>query len=77
MFEFFIERASAKDDRIAPCEGAFLARDLSEDLFGPIWKIRFETLEELMAFISREGQIVIGPDFNEDLSITIYDDYLE
>ena len=35
-------------------------------------EINFSTLEELMAFVSKHGQVVLDDD-----TITIYDDYLE
>ena len=73
MFEFFIDRASEMRHDYAlekPCKEAFRDEG-TED-----WKVRFETLEDLMAFVSREGSIVLGED-NGRHTITIYDWYLE
>lgn len=77
MFEFLITRASDESKNIRPCKEAFYAGKSSLTLSGHAWKIRFETLEELLAFISREGSIVIGEVDDGIFQIIIYDDYIE
>jgi hypothetical protein len=75
VFEFEIERASGiYDFETAPCPEAYRV-DCPESYKNEGrngWYISFKDMSELMDFISREGDIIIGRD-----SITIYDDYVE
>ncbi len=57
-----VSHCTSRDKK--PCEGAVKE--------GDSWVINIETLDELMAFIEREGDIVL-----DTISITIYDDYME
>lgn len=84
---YFIERASERWDNQctdAPCEGA-IAGSWTIELEGGIteklkWVIDIDTLEELMEFIKREGEIVISPAQPKRGAIyphiVIYDGYL-
>ena len=64
MFEFRIYRASDSDG--CPCEEAYRV----EGRRG--WYIRFNDMMEVMAFIRREGHIILDED-----TLWIYDDYME
>lgn len=41
------------------------------------WVIELETLEELMAIVSREGELIVYPPNPDIPAIQIYDDYIE
>ena len=59
---FEITRASLRDEK--PCEEAY-------KLEGE-WKIKINSLGELLKFIGKYGAIII-----DDKEIVIYDDYIE
>lgn len=65
-----ITRTSDYLDRNKPCDKAYLA---GEDEWGNIYKIKIDTLEDLISLIDDVGQIII----KQDLSIEIYDDWRE
>lgn len=68
--EFKITRTSDYLDKNKPCDKAYLA---GEDEWGNIYKIKIDTLEDLISLIDDVGQIII----KQDLSIEIYDDWRE
>lgn len=54
-----------------------IVRDLKAE---PVWVASFETLVDVLAFMDREGAIVIRPSADYvgiDYRLTIYDDYME
>lgn len=70
--EFIVTRTSKIyfDESEKPCEEAYKK---GRDNFGiMIWMININSLEELMSFIDKYGQVVIDKD-----EIEIYDDYRE
>lgn len=68
--EFEITRTSDYLDKNKPCDKAYLA---GKDEWGNIYKIKIDTLEDLISLIDDVGQIII----KKDLSIEIYDDWRE
>jgi hypothetical protein len=67
--QFKIKRASDILHEKPPCPEATLIRD---DGFDKEYEVTLTSLEDLMAFIKRHGELVINSD-----SITIYDYYSE
>lgn len=68
--EFEITRTSDYLDRNKPCDKAYLA---GENEWGNIYKIKIDTLKDLISLIDDVGRIII----KQDLSIEIYDDWRE
>lgn len=66
--KYKVTRTSEWDDRVQPCEGVVRVKvgDSTE------WQIEINTLEELTAFIEKNGKVVLGNGWME-----IYDDYRE
>lgn len=65
-----------------PCDGATKEKiftDWKEPVEVTAWFKEINTLEELLAFIKKNGQIVIGKSYQNKkyLEIEIYDDYRE
>jgi hypothetical protein len=74
--KLFVERVShwyETNRELPPCPGA--VQDGTELTWfgGYKWYMDFETLEQLMAFVEKEGKIII----EDDKTICIYDDYYE
>lgn len=62
-----------------PCRGAY--KDSIESICGPedIWRIKINSLEQLINLIKKYGTIIVGPYYEneEEMEIEIYDDYRE
>lgn len=73
--KFIVSRTSVWNKDIAPCEEA--KREEFED--GPDWTIEINSLEELIAFSKKYGELVLTraviPEIDNE--IEIYDDYRE
>ena len=73
--KFIVSRTSTWHSDIAPCKEA--KQEMFED--GPDWTIEINTLEELIAFRKKYGELVLTfsriPEI--DYEIEIYDDYRE
>lgn len=69
--EFEITRTSDYLDKNKPCDKAYLA---GEDEWGNIYKIKIDTLEDLISLMEEVGEKLI---LKQDLSIEIYDDWRE
>jgi hypothetical protein len=82
---FRIERASEHIPRKEkPCENSFLIEENNDEWESNIYGIRINTLEELMNFMKKNGDVVIKNKDNYDIfsydtypTIIIYDGYLE
>ncbi len=74
---FIITRTSDEDRK--PCRGAY--QDKMNTSYGKedVYRIKINSLEELMKLIKKYGTIIIGPHFDneEETHIEIYDDYRE
>ena len=66
--EFVITRTSLWNNK-KPCEEAYQEDD--------IWKVKIESLENLVKFQEKYGEIIITKDFNGNPEIEIYDYYRE
>lgn len=66
MFEFRIIRVSNGSNDVCPCDDAYYMEERHD------WFISFQDMSELMAFIRREGHIILDED-----TLWIYDDYME
>ncbi len=90
--EFTVSRASCNrrgEDSVPPCDDAYEVEYIPNDVYeGSIseWRVLIDSLESLMAFTSKYGDIIIN--YNDDVymygkrgtyppSIRIYDDYIE
>lgn len=75
---FRVKRTSFDSgDERAPCEGAYLDKTVKRDYYvDHIWKIKINTIKELMQLIENTGKpvVIFGNDVPE---IEIYDDYRE
>lgn len=75
--KFLVRKTSAfYCDETAPCEGAkgWIVRDIESEG----WAIDIETIDDLMAFVDKNGDIVIQKDDAEDFPwLEIYDTYRE
>jgi len=73
--KFEITRISDSLSNKKPCEGAY-SEPVKGDWLGRKnqWFIDFNSLEELLKFIEKEGHIVVS---NYGPAIEIYDDYRE
>lgn len=54
-------------------EDGVIVRDMERDG----WFVEFNNLDELLAFVNREDEIIIEEDRQYNYSIVIYDDYIE
>ena len=79
--KFLVERASERNDEVAPCDGAVYEEfylEIWNEIFKR-WTIKFDCAEELIEFTKREKRVVI--DWNVYSlglpTIIIYDDYIE
>lgn len=70
--EFEIERTSDYLKENQPCDKAYIAD--KDDWNRPIYKIKIDSLEELISFMNEVGESLI---IKQDLSIEIYDDWRE
>lgn len=68
---FQIQRASNLTKK--PCKDAFGGTLHEGGHDTKVWHVEFQTLEELAAFVEREGSIIV----HQDRTITIYDDMVE
>lgn len=75
--DFTVDRASrscasypAERRTKKPCVGAWPSIDAKG---WQTWKVRINSLDELMAFVKKYGRVVVG----KHDTITIYDDYME
>jgi hypothetical protein len=83
--QFLVSRVSHKYKHPAPspCEGAYAGEVMEEKWQRPpeltkVWFIDIASLEELAAFIAKEGRIIIDEgDDNQHKEIIIYDGYIE
>lgn len=73
--KFIVSRTSVWDSNIAPCEEA--KREEFED--GPDWTIEINSLEELIAFRKKYGELVLTASVIPEIDneIEIYDSYRE
>lgn len=73
--KFIVSRTSLWGNNSSPCKEA--KQEMSED--GPIWTIEINTLEELIAFRKKYGEIILTvsvlPEIDNE--IEIYDDCRE
>lgn len=70
--EFKITRTSDYRNENKPCDKAYVVgKDAWDD---PIYKIKIDTLEDLISFMNEVGERLI---IKQDLSIEIYDDWRE
>lgn len=65
-----------------PCDEAIPERKFVEDPNGVMFErvdhyVNFDSLDEMMGFIEKYGEIVVGPDSFGEPRIEIYDDYRE
>lgn len=73
--KFIVSRTSVWKSDITPCEEA--KREEFED--GPDWTIEINSLEELIAFRKKYGELVLTASVIPEIDneIEIYDDYRE
>lgn len=78
---FRVKRTSLDiGEKTAPCEGAFLEETVKHDYYTEyIWKIKINTIKDLMQLIEKTGKpvVVFGKDEKSGPEIEIYDDYRE
>lgn len=80
--KFYVRRTSDWRLTNPPCDGAIEEKYVIENVYGEkIERTRFfiniESLEELMGFISEQGEVVVGTEYNDLPTIEIYDGYRE
>ena len=79
--KYRVTRASDWSDK-KPCDEAFSEKRLVENVRGEKFErvhhyVNIETLEELMEFIEKYEEVVMGDDPFGEPRIEIYDDYRE
>ena len=77
--KFFVRRASQWNYKIKPCEEAKQENVPYENGEEKVWMVEIDTIEELMNFQSKYGDIIIRDStlYTEYHEILIYDDYIE
>lgn len=76
--KYIVRRASVRGN-VKPCEEAKQEHITYKDGNENVWMVEIETIEELMNFQQKYGDIIIGTSIIYDghPDILIYDDYIE